>query len=151
MTPWPFILKGQNNCLLYPSMLPLLALSGCNHYASKIGPNQKNVMFILTNVVVMGIVIITNASAILDGVKGLIVVKVSQCNFFLFFQKLFWSYFDMRIFTYSRKSCFNTFIGFVILFMIFTFFEDLYIYRWYLVSPVKHWILNLQDCNLLGT
>ena len=70
-------------------MLPLLALTGCNHYAFKIDPNQKNVMFILTNVVVMGIVIITNASAILDGVKGLIVVKVSQCNFFLFFQKLF--------------------------------------------------------------
>ena len=70
-------------------MLPLLAHSGCNHYAFKIDPNQKNVMFILTNVVVMGIVTTTNANAILDGVKGLIVAKVSfEKNIILFSTQL---------------------------------------------------------------
>ena len=48
--------------------------SGLNHHVA-----------ILTNVVVMGIVTTTNANAILDGVKGLIVAKVSfEKNIILF-------------------------------------------------------------------
>ena len=58
-------------------MLPLLALSGCNHYAFKIDPNQKNVIFILTNVVEMEIVMMADANAILDGVRNRIAAKVS--------------------------------------------------------------------------
>ena len=57
-------------------MHPLLDLIGCNRYAFKIDPNQKSVMLIFTSVVVMGIVTITDANAILDGVKDLIAVKV---------------------------------------------------------------------------
>ena len=58
-------------------MHPLLDLTGCNHYAIKIDPNQKSVMFILTNAVVMGIVTMADVNAILDGVRSRIAVKVS--------------------------------------------------------------------------